>query len=114
MTYAEFLAATELAANGGAILAGISSLVIALSLAGKSRNERRALEAYLRRMTTERQRNGGQGLENILEVMRQTKLGEEAIMRAAFSSTKVRVRSRPNEKNQTMELVIGYGDHDKD
>jgi len=111
MTYAGVV---EIAANGGAILAGVSSLAIAISLAGRRLGERRALEAYLKRMTIERRRSGGQGLENILEVMRQTKLGEEAIMRAAFSSKKVRVRSRPNEKNQTMELVIGYGDHNKD
>lgn len=114
MTYAEFLAATELAANGGAVLTGISSLAIALMFAGRRFGEKRALESYLERMTADRQRRGEQGLENIFEVMRQTKLGEAAIMRAAFKSKNVRIRSRLNDRSQTMELVIGYGDHAKD
>lgn len=113
MSYDELLAAVELAANGGAIIAGVSTFAIALSLVGRRSREKRALETYLKRMTADRQRNGEQGLENILEVMRWTKLGEEAVMHAAFSSKKVRVRSRLNERRQTMELVIGYGDHDK-
>lgn len=111
MTYAEMV---EFAANVGAIVTGISSFAIAASLAGRRLGEKWALEAYLKRMTTERRGKDGQGLENILEVMRQTKLGEEAVMRAAFSSKHVRVRSRVDDKSHTKELVLGYGDHGKD
>jgi len=100
-------------ADLGSIFTGLSSLAIAVFLIGRRWHEQRTLEKYLKRMTRSRQSKEGQGLENILEVMRQTKLGEQAIMRAAFGSKNVRVRSRLGADGRTTELVFGYGDHDK-
>jgi hypothetical protein len=108
------LTLVDFAADVAAILTAAASVTIAVVLAFRGLGEMWRLEAYLRRMTRDEQKNGSQGLKRVLEVTRQTKLGEEAIMRAAFRSRRIRIRSHTDDDGRTRELLIGYGRHDRD